>query len=492
MENPIELKYLGEVSNKLISILKIANPHEINTYQKYIHDEIINEIGKLIKNKRFISKGKIVALSKEEDLKIILNEEHLKGEIKSCKRPGNNIISDKCNDESGIYALSMDQIKEFPLFKGNYIILPTLRTYTCDKEISCNSCNGNGKCKKCSGMGFYTCDDCDGSTECQSCHGTGKYPCYSCNQTGRCRNCDGYGMVACAECDGDGNVDCSSCDGDGYYEQGIDCYECNGSGEYQLRNGNYVTCRACHGRGIHHYERYTCWTCGGSGEETCESCNGSGEETCTVCQGDGICKKCNGDGNVDCISCNTTGKCKKCNGKGKLKCKLCNTSGICSTCEGKGIIKCPKCMGSGFYQTFSTVNFKEYIKTIFLEDKKFLFVKENEIKRNEIFNDPQIFKIDISKVILNEEKFLSTINRFENIKNLYFEYKKNYINLMNRPISQELGQLIVGAKIESTPSLSVEINYSGKNYKFFIVGTNGLVYYIELPNFWNNIIAIFK
>lgn len=114
-----------------------------------------------------------------------------------------------------------DNFPNVPTERKNYIILPTVETYTCDPKQTCSSCSGSGRCKGCDGSGWRSCKTCkgtkkveerygtnsDGSSKyrkvaCGTCDGRGKNSCSDCNGTKKCSRCEGSGKVTCTRCDG--------------------------------------------------------------------------------------------------------------------------------------------------------------------------------------------------------------------------------------------------------------------------------------------------
>lgn len=130
------------------------------------------------------------------------------------------------NGSTDPYFYDYETPAEFKSFKTkeSKILLSTVKTFSCVKKVTCNTCSGNGKCVECNGKGSVICGKCNGEGEvrnsvrnktksgyhiekerCYSCSGSGKKSCSRCSGRGKCNPCSGSGELTCPECNGLGN-----------------------------------------------------------------------------------------------------------------------------------------------------------------------------------------------------------------------------------------------------------------------------------------------
>eukprot|EP01083_Nonionella_stella_P001781 5101_1 len=186
------------------------------------------------------------------------------------------------------------------------------QTGQCTVQYECYTCDGRGRCiqknstcTKCKGTGIYLTD------KCRRCGGDGKYrrgdyvgTCFGCKGTGRyelsCNSCDGNGKrdrnVRCSDCNGRKfkrkKVECGDCDGRGWIRKNINCGVCHASGTLQRRE----RCKRCDGSGKF---KQNCDHCSSQGQIpfTCTKCKGSkqimGVDFDQLCAKQSVCFKCN-------------------------------------------------------------------------------------------------------------------------------------------------------------------------------------------------------
>lgn len=202
----------------------------------------------------------------------------------------------------------MYKLSEKEIISNEGLLDGTIINHSCDPQMDCPECKGDGRCTKCHGTG---------KTTCMECRGKGKTRCNNCGGTGTCRRCGGTGLIRCPECHGEGRV---------------------------WKNNDLVKCKKCNGRG-----ECSCPDCtspelkvtkGLSRVATLGMINLGG-----IVRGSGKCNECGGSGELEC---------ENCEGTGLVTCTHCDGSGNCPKCGGSGKVKCTRCNGSGWYQTYST------------------------------------------------------------------------------------------------------------------------------------------
>ena len=369
--------------------------------------------------------------------------------IKDSYRPSNiECRCDKLIKESEQICKEKDAI----IYKG--ILYGSIETFECSKEMDCPECNGSGKCPTCDGRKEIICPTCDGNKKCPTCHGRQYMTCPECDGTGaiECDNCCGTGKVDCWICDGSGN--CPNCNGTGT----VECYKCHGYGCGYCNDSGRIPCKTCHGSG-------ECYRCHGRGDFFCQECDGDGEFECHTCDR---------NHEVVCRTCDGSGYCPECDGRGVINCPTCEATGNCTNCKGSGKITCTRCNGTGYYQTYLSYEIREDEKTytytpmINMEDYK-------KYVKGIIVYDNVFFKSDSGEKIVDElEKVISLfdINKKEFIKwitNIKIENSEMIKGIENRVI------------VSCIPITKVYYKIKNDTYSFYILGTNNVIAYYNLP-----------
>lgn len=144
--------------------------------------------------------------------------------VESIKQPGKNYEEKTGNKDP--YLFDYETPNDFKNSKVTdfKVMLPTVKTFSCEKLITCNTCRGSGNCNQCNGKGESTCGSCGGKGEirhevrnksksgthiekstCNSCSGSGRRTCSTCAGRGKCNLCKGNGKLTCPTCEGSGN-----------------------------------------------------------------------------------------------------------------------------------------------------------------------------------------------------------------------------------------------------------------------------------------------
>ena len=453
----------------LIYIGKLPCVYGFNPNSPYL---ILNGIEKLLKIRSFVKKSSIKSTDLWEEMYITIEEKKIFYSINEWSQAGNSLKADE--QIKFPESITIKKIQSFPQLSQNKFVIPhSIETHTCNPEKNCPACGGTGICPDCYGERYVVCDVCGGYKECVSCNGSGMYPCHSCDETGTC---------SC--CDGDGREDCDNCDGDGLVWEPVECYECNGTGEFKLRNGRYVTCKACNGKGTHHYKK-----------EECEECGGYGQVTCSKCNGEGKCHRCSGEGHVECRACKGSGICGKCRGKGTIRCRACNASGRCPRCKGTGKVICDKCNGTGFYQSFNIIELSNSntTKHILKDKKSEVLSAENCVKRivyNETpytidFSTAIIHDTDLKNILCNKSSFMIKIKQYKD------KLIDEHLDANGKPKPPYNKYIETQITIEISSVIKLHISYSNAEFIFYIIGEDKDVYCNNKPSLWNKFCAIF-
>ncbi|XP_029006608.1 protein SSUH2 homolog [Betta splendens] len=188
-----------------------------------------------------------------------------------------------------------------------------------------------------------------------------------------------------------------------------------------------------------------CHQCRGCGRTRCVGCGGRGQKRCTFCHGHGRSRK---------------KTCTSCHGRGRRR---------CSSCSGRGFKTCAVCHGSQNLLHFIqlTVTWKNNLEEFIPDrqpdfpDRKFdkvtgdpFFIDENVLVYPiQGFPDQEI--CDVSTRLINEH-----LNRF---------------SCTSRILQQR-------QTIELVPLTHAFYSYSGKDYSFFVYGTENRVFTSKYPS----------
>lgn len=390
-----------------------------------------------------------------------LNYKSFSIKVKNNEVKGNSLIKDKsrpsniecsCNkliEEAGKICKENDNT----VYKG--ILYGSIETFECSKDMDCSNCNGTGKCSTCNGEREIMCPVCDGNKKCPICHGRQYMTCPECDGTGsiECDNCCGTGKVDCWICEGSGN--CNNCNGTGT----VECYKCHGYGCGYCNYSGEIPCKTCHGTG-------ECYRCHGRGDFYCQECDGDGEFECHTCDR---------NHEVVCRECDGSGKCYNCEGKGLVDCPACDASGNCKNCEGSGKIVCSRCNGTGFYQTYLSYEIREnenaYTYEPMINMDNYNKYVESLIVYNDIF-----FKSDSGNVIINK---LDKITAFLDVNKEDFIKWISSIKMDNSDIIKAMENR---ARVSCIPVTEILYKVENELYTFYILGTNNVIAYYNLPS----------
>jgi hypothetical protein len=144
--------------------------------------------------------------------------------VESIKQSGKNYEEKTGNKDPYLFDYETPNDFKNSKVKDYKVMLSTVKTFSCEKLITCNTCHGSGNCNKCNGKGKLTCGSCGGKGEirhevrnksksgthiekstCNSCNGSGKRTCSTCAGRGKCNLCTGSGKLTCPTCEGSGN-----------------------------------------------------------------------------------------------------------------------------------------------------------------------------------------------------------------------------------------------------------------------------------------------
>lgn len=459
----VELHKSGEL--KAISITDLRTSTTKNC------KKLIAEIEKLV-GKNLSASCVITSIEHREEIKAKIKTIHSNIKLEDKEQPGKTL--ERKDEPTQLQCFSYDQLKKTSTFNNGVYrgkLYGTITLSFCKEKVDCPDCTGTGTCSNCEGNKQVTCPVCDGDLECVSCTGTGIYTCENCDGDGVCPECDN-GWISCNSCLGNGTVDCQDCGGTGDYIN-EECNRCSGSG-YDY-NGN--SCKVCHGSG-----RFIkkCYNCDGTGTVDCDNCDGEGGWTCEDCHGSGNCSHCHGEGGFTCKACDGSGTCGKCRGKGKIWCPECHGKGLCFNCKGDKLVICPRCNGTGSFQSFKEYSFEENINETKKCSMPELIKHLNSIKGISAFKGTayemfaqksNVYEIDaiLKKYGTNAhtlKKWLSADGSGElGLDNIGNDYMNKYIE------SEKIYVTTIGLRCIS------------EFYQIYIVGSNRLVLYDDLPSF---------
>lgn len=144
------LKHLGEFSDGLSSKLKIAQDNLWSSENRHIVDEIVKEIGALLKNKLFSKKAQLQTFFVDDRLYINVDEVKTICDVTETETYGDKYV--KTDDSISIADYNLQGLRLKPKHKDGYVMTSTVTTYPCDAEIQCPTCNMSGLCQNCNGV----------------------------------------------------------------------------------------------------------------------------------------------------------------------------------------------------------------------------------------------------------------------------------------------------------------------------------------------------
>lgn len=456
----------------------------IRRFNPFSCKELIESIGKVV-NKNLSASCDVKSVIHNYEIRADIKNKISKVMLSQKECPGTTL---QYKDEpKHIGGFTYEELKKAAQREGERyvgILYGSIENLTCDTTITCPSCNGSGICSTCNGDKQVVCPVCDGTKECVSCNGTGRFTCTNCEGDGVCPECDD-GWITCGECGGNGTIDCPDCNGSGNYID-AECRSCGGTGDYHGSE-----CRTCGGSGRFILE---CRCCDGSGTVECDECDGDGGWNCDECHGSGKCSHCHGEGNFECKACHGTGKCGKCRGKGKIWCPDCHGKGICFECKGEKIVVCPRCNGSGWYQSYTEYSLTD--SEVSKELCSFPLSKEQlSLIDGDVCFEDAIYEFFAKKACLYDPNSI-----IEAVGGYCVDTLKSWIALENNapfnPDDVSDDYLSTFVKLQMIPVTKVVLGCNSKDYTFWIVGNNRVVFFEKLPKvhtvLWSRLNKLFR
>ncbi|XP_030634425.1 protein SSUH2 homolog [Chanos chanos] len=189
----------------------------------------------------------------------------------------------------------------------------------------------------------------------------------------------------------------------------------------------------------------TCHKCHGNGKVRCTHCHGRGQTRCTFCHGTGHSR------NKRCISCS---------GRGKKR---------CTRCHGHGHQICPTCRGHRNLMHFIqlTVTWKNQVFE-FIPDRlpEFPVKKFEKVSGNSFFVDENNL---VYPIVGFPDQDICDASKTANHEHL------NKYSSVSRILQQR-------QTIELVPLTHAFYSYNGKDYDYFVYGTENKVYTPKYPS----------
>ncbi|XP_074861501.1 protein SSUH2 homolog isoform X2 [Carettochelys insculpta] len=196
----------------------------------------------------------------------------------------------------------------------------------------------------------------------------------------------------------------------------------------------------------HTYSVQNCSSCQGQGKNRCHFCSGSGKRRCTACHGTGW----QDSSNQSCLFCSGSGKRR------------------CSNCHGCGWRKCVCCYGKGLllYHSELTITWKNSV-TEYVVDKNsgFPVYHLQEATGKEIFSDENQV---VYPIVNFPEPAID-----QGSKSCIAQHQMQFAS-SSRILRQK-------QTIELIPLTKVDYDWRGREYSFYVFGTENEVFTEDYP-----------